>query len=94
MVLDWSRTLAGKGPEFWENDMCVFDGALYVVGETNDPDKTRASGGGYWQSGFAARLSLSGEVAWEAVAKATSCARVDGPGRRPMAAATRPGDAT
>jgi hypothetical protein len=67
----WSQTLPGKGLGTWEDDMRVFGGALYVAGGMEDPDKPPPSNGGHWNSGYAARLSRDGVVAWAKVVSAT-----------------------
>jgi hypothetical protein len=65
--LAWSRTVPGKGSIAIARDLRVLDGALYIAGWTNDPDKGVPSGGGFWSSGLVARLSLAGDIVWSKV---------------------------
>jgi hypothetical protein len=69
--LAWPRSLGGKGVGTKLHDMRVADGALYVAGSANDPDKGSPIGGVYWTSGLAARLSLTGDLVWTRVTGAT-----------------------
>jgi hypothetical protein len=70
--LAWTRTLTGKGVGTQLYDMQVVDGALYVAGSANDPDKGGPINGLYWTSGLTARLSLAGDVVWAKVVRVTA----------------------
>ena len=69
----WGQTFTGKGAGTTERDMRVLGNSLYLVGYANDPDKGTPSNGGYWTSGFVARISLtSGDFVWAKVVAETA----------------------
>jgi hypothetical protein len=60
----WTGDIAAAGPICTAGQLRVFDDHIYVSGHTDDSSKPPITGGGYWQSGMAARLTLDGAIDW------------------------------
>jgi hypothetical protein len=67
----WSREIAGAGPSCWVNDLKLFGDRILVCGGTQDGTKSQPGNGGYWDSGVAAALTLTGDVVWSKFLRAT-----------------------
>jgi len=67
-TVDWTKEIVvtpGMSMQTSTGSMRLFQGHLYCVGYTDDPDKEPApSDSTYWKSGVAASLSLTGELRW------------------------------
>ncbi len=63
-TLVWTRDVAAAGPTCVAGQLSVFEDHVYVSGHTDDSGKPAITGGGQWQSGMAARLTLDGTVEW------------------------------
>src|SRR5262249_49240073 len=53
------------------NDLRIFGDRVLVCGGTQDGTKAQPGNGGYWDSGLAAALMLTGDVVWSKVLRAT-----------------------
>jgi hypothetical protein len=72
-TVDWSREVSVPSVQAsWVNDVCFFDGNLYVAGGIQDSDKTpQPSNGGYWTSAFVGSITSSGDPRWMKVVRVT-----------------------
>jgi hypothetical protein len=72
VTVEWTREIVfttAADPSI--GDLRFFDGNLYVVGHADDTTKEPPSGGGFWDSGFAASLTLAGDIRWSRVVRVT-----------------------
>jgi hypothetical protein len=65
-TINWSVEISVPSVEVSNvNDMCFFDGNLYVAGEFPDPAKTPPpSSGGYWPSAMLGSVTAAGTQRW------------------------------
>jgi hypothetical protein len=72
VTVEWTREIVfttAEDPTI--GDLRFFEDNLYVVGHADDTTKEPPSGGGFWDSGFAASLTLAGDIRWSRVVRLT-----------------------